>query len=79
MEEKALASTIFLRIEQELREKKEYLPCYLDVKTIYESSQAKLARVKEVENILSPDIIEKYLIERAFIQTILSKIIEEIS
>ena len=72
-------STIFLRIEQELREKKEYLPCYLDVKTIYESSQTKLARVKEVESILSPEIIEKYLIERAFIQNILSKIIEEIS
>lgn len=72
-------STIFLRIEQELRDKKDCLPCYLDVKTIYESSQTKLARIREVEDILSPDIIEKYLIERSFIQTILSKIIEEIS
>jgi predicted AAA+ superfamily ATPase len=41
-------STIFLRLEQELREKTGYLPCYMDVKTIYESSQTKLSRIKEV-------------------------------
>ena len=72
-------STIFLRIEQELREKKGYLPCYLDVKTIYESSQTKLTRIKGVDSLLPSDILEKYLIERSFIQTILSKIIDEIS
>ncbi len=72
-------STIFLRLEQELREKKGYLPCYLDVKTIYESSQTKLSRIKEVERLLPPEIVEKYLIERAFIQTVLSTIINEVS
>jgi hypothetical protein len=72
-------STIFLRLEQELREKKGYLPCYMDVKTIYESSQTKLSRIKEVENLLSADIIEKYLIERSFIQSVLSTIIAEVT
>lgn len=72
-------STIFLRLEQELREKKGYLPCYLDVKTIYESSQAKLSGVSELDNILSPELIEKYLIERAFIQTVLSTIVDEVT
>jgi len=33
-------STIFLRLEQELRKKENYISCYLDVKTIYEKSQA---------------------------------------
>lgn len=28
-------STIFLRIEQEFRKKKGYMPCYLDVKTLF--------------------------------------------
>lgn len=72
-------STIFLRLEQELRDKKGYLPCYLDVKTIYESSQTKLSRISELEKILSPELIEKYLIERSFIQTVLSTIIDEVT
>ena len=72
-------STIFLRLEQELREKKGYLPCYMDVKTIYESSQTKLSRIKEVENLLPAEIVEKYLIERSFIQSILSTIIAEVT
>ncbi|MNK24459.1 hypothetical protein D3C87_427650 [compost metagenome] len=72
-------STIFLRLEQELRDKKGFLPCYLDVKTIYESSQSKLSRVVEVEKLLPAEIVEKYLIERSFIQTILSTIINEVT
>lgn len=28
-------STIFLRLEQELRRKKGYLPCYIDIYTVY--------------------------------------------
>ena len=72
-------STIFLRLEQELRDKKGYLPCYLDVKTIYESSQTKLSRISEVERLLPADIVEKYLIERSFIQTVLSTIINEVT
>lgn len=34
-------STIFLKLENEYRKKKNYFPCYVDVKTIYESSQAQ--------------------------------------
>lgn len=72
-------STIFLRLEQELREKKGYLPCYLDVKTIYEASQTRLSRINDIENLLPADIVEKYLIERSFIQSILSAIINEVT
>ncbi len=51
----------------------------MDVKTIYESSQTKLSRLDEVEKLLPPDIVKKYLIERAFIQTVLSTIIAEVT
>lgn len=72
-------STIFLRLEQELRDKKGYLPCYLDVKTIYESSQTRLASIEGIENYLSVDLAEKYLIERAFLQNTLTQILTEVS
>ncbi|MCC8359712.1 hypothetical protein [Salinimicrobium sediminilitoris] len=72
-------STIFLRIEQELREMKGYLPCYLDVKTIYESSQTKLSRVNGLDDLIPSDLLDKYLIERAFIQNVLSAIIEQVT
>lgn len=72
-------STIFLRLEQELRDKKGYLPCYLDVKTIYESSQTKLARIDEIEKYLPTELLEKYLIERSFLQNTLTQILTEIT
>ncbi|MBI6119617.1 hypothetical protein [Salegentibacter maritimus] len=72
-------STIFLRIEQELREMKGYLPCYLDVKTIYESSQTKLSRINGLDELLPSELLDKYLIERAFIQNVLSAIIQEVT
>ncbi|WP_418187235.1 winged helix-turn-helix domain-containing protein [Aliarcobacter lanthieri] len=72
-------STIFLRLEQELKTKKEYLPCYLDVKTIYESSQTVLSSTQELETLLDSKLLEKYLVERAFIQTVLTTILNEIS
>ena len=72
-------STIFLRLEQELRGMNGYLPCYLDVKTLYESSQNGLLGSKNLENIFDSEALNKYLIERAFIQTILTRIIDEVS
>src|SRR5690606_24328227 len=68
-----------LRLEQELREKKGYLPCYLDVKTIYESSQTKLASIDGIDKWLPKELLEKYLIERTFLQSTLTQILTEIS
>jgi hypothetical protein len=72
-------STIFLRIEQELRKKNNYLSCYLDVKTIYEKSQTQYLSIENIKNIFSQEIIEKYLIERTFIQNTLNAIQEELN
>ncbi|MFZ6798380.1 winged helix-turn-helix domain-containing protein [Undibacterium sp. Di24W] len=71
-------STIFLRIEQELRKKSTSLPCYLDVKTIYESASTEYLNLEYLAEYLSPKAIQKYLIERSFLQTVLKRIAEEI-
>jgi hypothetical protein len=72
-------STIFLRLEQELRKKRNYLSCYLDVKTIFESSQTEYTEISYLKNYFPPEILNKYLIERTFIQNTLSEIQKEIA
>lgn len=72
-------STIFLRLEQELREKKGYLPCYIDIYTVYQAADTKLPRIDGLENFLQPSEIQKYLIQRSFIQAVLIVIIDEIT
>lgn len=72
-------STIFLRLEQELRKKDNYLSCYLDVKTIFEKSQAQYSSLAKVEELIPEELLNKYLIERTFIQNTLIAIQEELS
>ncbi len=72
-------STIFLRIEQELRKKDTYLSCYIDVKTIYEASQSQYKDSDYIRDLIPDDLIDKYLIERTFIQNILSAIQYELN
>ncbi len=71
-------STIFLRIEQELREREDVLPCYLDVKTIYESAQTEYLNLNYLADYLTPKAIKKYLVERSFLQNVLSGILKEL-
>lgn len=71
-------STIFLRLEQEIRKKKNYLSCYLDVKTIFESSQTEYTEISYLKNYFPPELLGKYLIERTFIQNTLAEIQKEI-
>lgn len=71
-------STIFLRIEQELRKKDAYLPCYIDVKTIYESAQTDYLNLDYLSEYIPPKTLKKYLIERSFLQSTLQSIAKEI-
>lgn len=71
-------STIFLRIEQELRKKDAYLPCYIDVKTIYESAQTDYLNLDYLSEYIPPKTLKKYLIERSFLQSTLKSIAKEI-
>jgi len=72
-------STIFLRIEQELRKNDFYLPCYIDVKTVYESAQTEYINLDYLTDYLDSKSLQKYLIERSFLQNVLAKVIEEIN
>lgn len=72
-------STIFLRIEQELRKNDFYLPCYIDVKTVYESAQTEYLNLDYLTDYLDAKTLQKYLIERSFLQSVLSKVIYEIN
>ena len=71
-------STIFLKLENEYRKKKGYLPCYIDVKTIYESSQTIAANYQYLSEYLDDSYLKNYLIARNFIQSVLKQIYEEI-
>lgn len=71
-------STIFIRIEQILRQKKGYLSCYIDVKTIYEQSQTQYSSIEKIGEIIPTDLVQKYLIERTFIQNTLNQLMNEL-
>lgn len=71
-------STIFLRLEQEIRKKEKYITCYLDVKTIYEQSQSQSSRDETIKELIPEEILDKYLIERTFIQNTLVAIKNEL-
>lgn len=71
-------STIFLRTEQELRKKRNYISCYIDVKTIFETSQTQFATHDYLDGLIPADLLSEYLIQRTFIQNILVEIINEL-
>lgn len=72
-------STLFLKMENELRKKKNCLPCYIDVKTIYESSQAQNNDMGYLGEYFDSETLKKYLMERTFIQSVLIAISNELS
>lgn len=71
-------STIFLKMEYEYRKKKTHFPCYVDVKTVFESSRAQSINQKYLEEYLEPDELSRYLMSRTFIQNVLEDIYNEI-
>ena len=72
-------STIFLKLESEYRKKKGYCPCYIDVKTVFESSQAQSINYQYLLDYFDQDCMNKYLLGRTFIQNVLKTIYDEIS
>jgi hypothetical protein len=71
-------STIFLKLENEYRKKDGYLPCYIDVKTVYESSKAQTGNCEHLKSFFTDGELSKYLMERNFIQNVLKTIYTEI-
>lgn len=71
-------STLFLKLENEYRKKSNYLPCYVDVKTVFESSRAVAINQQYLSEYLDGNQLEKYLMGRCFIQSVLKQIYTEI-
>jgi hypothetical protein len=71
-------STIFLKLQREYRKRGNILSCYIDTKTIFESSQTEVIETGYLESVIPEDSFTKYIAERNFIQSILRSLIEEV-
>lgn len=72
-------STIFLRLEQELRKNNNFISCYLDVNTIFDSAQSQYSKLDYVSDLIPDDLINKYLIQRNFVQSVLIELQKEVA
>lgn len=71
-------STIILRLESEYRKKDDYLPCYIDTKTVFESTKSDYKNLDYLKGKIPDEALGKYLVERSFIQSILKSIVKEL-
>lgn len=71
-------STIFLKLQREYRKRGNVLSCYIDAKTVFESSQTEYIGIEHLNGTISDDELNKYIVERNFIQSILRSLLEEI-
>ena len=72
-------STIFLRLEKEIQKQKEIMSCYVDVCTVYNESKMSSVDLTYLRDKIPKDILEKYLLERSFIQKVLITLINQLS
>ncbi|MDN7906629.1 hypothetical protein QZM18_21265 [Burkholderia diffusa] len=74
-------STLFQRLQYELRKAKHQTTAYIDIKTLYESSQVDggLAdRIQATTGALPPDALNKLLLHREFLRQFVAAIKEEL-
>lgn len=74
-------STLFQRLQGELRKSSHQTSAYIDIKTVYESSllDTNLSiKLKDFEGALPPDTLEKLLLYREFIHSVIVEIKKEI-
>ena len=71
-------STNILRLESEYRKKDDYLPCYIDTKTVFESTKSDYQNLDYLRGKIPEEALGKYLVERSFIQSILKSIVKEL-
>lgn len=73
-------STVFQRAQHSLRASQQTVSAYVDIKTVYESSQVDptlLAKLAALEGSLSAPALERLLLYRAFLQEVIKAIREE--
>jgi hypothetical protein len=74
-------STIFQRLQSELRRSKYQTSAYVDIKTVYESSQVDpqlLERITRLNSALSPKALERLLLYKEFLRSVILEIKSEL-
>lgn len=71
-------STIFMKMQNELRKSKEIMTCYIDVKSIFDNAKRNYMTINYLKANNSKEI-ENYSIQRQFILAFVSELISEIS
>lgn len=70
-------STIFMRMQNELRKSKKIMTCYIDVKTIFDNAKRNFKTISYLKAETSEEM-ESYSIQRQFILDFVSELITEI-
>lgn len=74
-------STIFQRLQAELRKGKHQTSAYVDIKTVYEDAQVDphlLARVQKIDAALPTETLERILLYKAFLRAVVREVKEEL-
>lgn len=74
-------STIFQKAQKELLSRQHAISAYLDIKTIFESSQVDpvfAQRIEEVADSLPSNVLERFLLHKAFLESLISAIREQL-
>ncbi|MBV8551485.1 MAG: hypothetical protein JOY54_09310, partial [Acidobacteriaceae bacterium] len=72
-------STIFQRVQYELRQMRGYASAYVDIKTVYESAATDPGLLNQLgDDALGPADVRSLLLYRAFIKAVLTEIKNEI-
>lgn len=74
-------STIFQRLQAELRKSKHQTSAYVDIKTVYEDAQVDsqlLARVQKLDAALPTETLERMLLYKAFLRAVVREVKEEL-
>jgi len=75
-------STVFQRAQHELRDNRQCVTAYVDIKTVYESATADRGTfdaVAEATDAMSRETLEKLMLHQAFISAAISEIRKELS
>ena len=71
-------STIFQKLEDDIKKDNSKITCYIDVKTLFESTQSEYINDTRLKNNIPKEIISKYLLQRAFIKDVLHIIVQSV-
>lgn len=75
-------STVFQKLQHDIRKTSDRLTAYVDIKTIWDSSQVDLdlrERISKVDHALSPAAIERVLMYRTFLKNVVEELKNELS